>query len=320
MTTNRWDTGDIPDQHGNHVVITGATSGIGYAAALALAGKGARIVLGARDEGRARAAIERIHSQHAAASLEYIALDLADLASIRQFVATFRERFGALQLLINNAGVMATPFHTTADGFELQFGTNHLGHFALTVGLLPALLAASAARIVTVSSINHRMGLLGALDSEHLSSPAGYSPWGAYARSKLANLLFAYELQRRLEAAGARAISVACHPGFTATNLQFAGPRMTGNYLGIAFWKLAQLFAQDAAHGALPTLYAATAPDVNGGDYIGPEGIGELRGYPGKVRSSARSHDQAAARRLWELSEQLCGVETNFTLPDSVTT
>jgi NAD(P)-dependent dehydrogenase (short-subunit alcohol dehydrogenase family) len=305
MAQNEWGSADIPDQHGNHAVITGATSGIGYETALALAGRGASVVLAARDETKAREAIERIRKKHPAATLEFIQLNLADLASVQAFVATFRERFGALQLLVNNAGVMATPFRTTADGFELQFGTNHLGHFALTIELLPALLQASNARIVTVSSINHRFGKIA---WERLDSRHGYDRWDAYAQSKLANLLFAYELQRRLAASEARAISVACHPGFAATNLQFVGPAMDGSRLQLAFWKLARLAAQSAAAGALPTLYAATAPDVNGCDYIGPTGIGQLRGTPGKLASNERSHDLADAKRLWELSEQLCNV------------
>ncbi len=315
MEHTTWTEADIPDQHGRVAVVTGATSGIGFETARALAQKGARVILAVRDEAKGRNAVEEIRRAAPSATLEVRPLDLADLKSIAAFVDHFEDTFGSLDLLINTAGVMAIPYRTTADGFEMQFGTNHLGHFALTLQLLPALLAAPAARIVTVSSINHRFG---DIDWKHLNSRTGYHRWNAYAQSKLANLLFAFELQRRLDAIGTRAISVACHPGFTATNLQFAGPAMEGSHLKAAFWKVAQIAAQSAQQGALPTLYAATASDVNGCDYIGPTGPGEIRGAPGKVESSQRSHNCDDAERLWELSEQLTGVKADFTLPEKV--
>jgi NAD(P)-dependent dehydrogenase (short-subunit alcohol dehydrogenase family) len=306
MAPSRWTLDDIPDQAGKLAVITGGNSGIGYEAALALAGKGAHVILTVRSEEKRRAAVEAIERAHPGAAVEALALDLSDLGSVRRFAAAFLDRFTALPVLINNAGVMAIPYARTADGFEMQLGTNHLGHFALTGLLLPAILAAPGARVVTVSSSAHAPGKI---DFTNLDGARSYSAWATYSQSKLANLLFAYELQRRLEAAGASAISVACHPGWAATNLQAAGPRMRGSRLGVRLSELAnRLFAQSAAEGALPTLYAATAPDVKGGDYIGPVELFGSRGAPGKARSSARSHDGATAARLWQVSRQLTGV------------
>ncbi len=303
----RWTAHDIPDQAGHTAVITGANSGIGYAAAQALAQHGAHVVLACRNLDKATAAAAAIRQATPGATVEAMALDLASLASVRQFAAEFAQRFDALHLLINNAGVMALPYRKTADGFEMQFGTNHLGHFALTGLLLERLLRAPGARVVTVSSgLHHR----GHIQFDDLQSERGYGKWQAYSQSKLANLLFAYELQRLLAAAGAEASSVACHPGYAATNLQTAGPAMENASIGVALTRIGNaLFAQSAAMGALPTLYAATAPDVQGGDYIGPNGWMEMRGYPAKVQSSARSHDQAAAARLWAVSTALTGVE-----------
>ena len=300
----RWTVADMPDQHGKLVVITGANSGIGFEATRALAARGAQVVLAVRSPQRGQAAAEAIQREHPRARTEVLALDLADLASVRHFAGTFQTRYTALPLLINNAGVMATPYRRTAQGFELQLGTNHLGHFALTGWLLPLLLAAPGARVVTVSSGAHSRGRI---DFDNLDGAHGYRRWAAYSQSKLANLLFAYELQRRFDAAGTQAISVACHPGWAATNLQPAGFRMQGSRLGVWLAQLANRLAQSAAMGALPILYAATAPEVRGGDYIGPTGFG-ARGFPGLVPSSARSHDPALARRLWQVSEELTGV------------
>jgi hypothetical protein len=233
-------------------------------------------------------------------------LDLADLQSVRRFAEEFLARHNKLHVLCNNAGVMALPYRKTTDGFEMQIGTNHLGHFALTGHLLRRLLDTPGARVVTVSSGAHRVGRI---RFDDLNWEKGYRKWLAYGQSKLANLLFAYELQRRLDAAGAQLISVACHPGYAATNLQLAGPRMEGSSLMEFLSQLSnRLVAQSAAMGALPTLYAATAPDVRGGDYIGPDGLFENWGYPKKVRSNRQSHDHEAARRLWEISERLTGV------------
>lgn len=315
MAESRWTADDMPDQRGKLALVTGASSGIGYEAARALAAKGARVILAVRSLEKGEASAAAIRRAHPRAALEVMALDLADLASVRRFADAFGEQHGSLPLLINNAGVMALPYRRTADGFEMQFGTNHLGHFALTGLLLPAILAAPAARVVTVSSGAHTGG---AIDFANLDGSRGYRPWGAYSQSKLANLLFAYELQRRFVAAGADAISVGCHPGYAATNLQAAGPRMSGSRLGAAAMDIANaLLGQSAAMGALPTLYAATADGVAGCDYIGPTGLMGMRGYPAKGRSSARSYDLELARRLWQVSEQLTGVSYDMTAPSA---
>jgi NAD(P)-dependent dehydrogenase (short-subunit alcohol dehydrogenase family) len=308
-----WDTNAIPDQSGKLVVITGANSGIGYEAALALAAKGAHVIMAVRSAERGAAAATKISAAHPGARVEVRSLDLADLTSVRRFADGLLADHPALPLLINNAGVMAIPYRRTPDGFEMQFGTNHLGHFALTGLLLPALLAAPGSRVVTVSSQAH---LMGKIDFANLDGAKGYQRWAAYGQSKLANLLFAYELQRRLAAAGAPTASLACHPGFADTELQAVGPRMDAIPFGGEIAKgINKLFAQSPAMGALPTLYAATAPDALGGDYIGPDSFGGWRGYPARQRSNAASYDPAVARRLWEVSEQLTGVRYSLPQP-----
>jgi len=301
-----WTENNIPDLSGKTILVTGGNSGIGYEAARQFARKGAHVVLACRDVQKAQAARATITSEHPPAVVEPLELDLASLASVRAFAAAYRTRHKRLDVLCNNAGVMALPYRKTADGFEMQFGTNHLGHFALTGLLLDLVLQTPAARVVTVSSGAHRMGRIRFGD---LHWERGYRKWAAYGQSKLANLLFAYELQRRLDGAKATAISVACHPGYAATNLQFAGPRMAGSSVMETLARLLnQLVAQNAEMGALPTLYAATASGVRGGDYIGPDGLGELRGHPTQVRSNGRSHDRDVATKLWEISERLTGV------------
>lgn len=301
-----WTANEIPPQSGKTVIITGANSGIGYEAARMLAAKGATVALACRDQAKGQAAMDAIRAAHPSASLALMPLDLADLGSVRAFAEAARAAYPRIDILCNNAGIMAIPRRTTADGFEMQFGTNHLGHFALTGLLLDRILAAPGARVVTVSSNAHKFG---SMRFDDVQSERRYRKWLVYSQSKLANLLFAFELQRRFEAVGANAISVACHPGYAATNLQGVGPRMQGSALATRVMDLAnRLLAQPAAMGALPTLYAATAPDVRGGDYIGPSGFAEQAGYPKKVRATARAHDPTAQRRLWEMSEQLTGV------------
>ncbi|NNJ08824.1 SDR family oxidoreductase [Chloroflexales bacterium ZM16-3] len=308
--TDNWTIDRIPEQSGNLAIVTGGNSGIGFEAAKVLAGKGARVIIAARSMEKASASAAAIRTAHPGASVEVMALDLADLASVRRFAEAFLARHDLLPLLINNAGVMALPLRRTADGFEMQFGTNHLGHFALTGLLLPAILSTPGARVVTVSSALHRSGVI---DFENLDGARGYDRQRAYSQSKLANLLFAYELHRRLVAAGASAISLGCHPGYASTNLQQTGPRMDGSAIGERIMGFANtIFAQSAEMGALPTLYAATSPDAYGCDYIGPKDFGGWRGYPAKARSSARSYDGATAQRLWDVSERLTGVSYDF--------
>lgn len=305
-TKSQWTTADMPDLTGKVAIVTGANSGLGYETALALAQKNARVVMACRNQEKGERARAQIAEQAPEAALDLRRLDLADLSSVRAFAGAVRADYDRLDMLINNAGVMALPYRETADGFEMQFGTNHLGHFALTGLLLDLLLATPEARVVTVSSLVHRRGRL---NFDDLQSQKQYSKWGAYGQSKLANLLFAYELQRRLTAVSADTISVAAHPGYAATQLQEAGPNMEGSTLQRQIMDLAnKLFAQSAAMGALPTLYAATAPEVRGGEFYGPDGFGGARGYPVCTDSSPRSHDVAAAIKLWQVSEELTGV------------
>ena len=269
-----WTTADIPDQTGRTALVTGANTGIGFHQALELARKGAQVLLASRDPERGRTARTAILRELPAASVDLVQLDLADLDSVRRLADQVLDRDQGLDLLVNNAGVMAVPHRqTTAQGFELQLGTNHLGHFALTGQLLPALLARQGSRVVTVSSLNHRMG---SIRLEDLQSDRGYTPWRAYNQSKLANALFTLELDRRLRAAGASTLSVGAHPGYTRTELQYRGPRLGGGSISArALGLLTRIVGQPAARGALPVLRAATDPDVQGGEYYGPGGPGE---------------------------------------------
>jgi NAD(P)-dependent dehydrogenase (short-subunit alcohol dehydrogenase family) len=302
----RWTARDIPAQAGRVAVVTGASSGLGLVTARELARAGARVVMASRDPERGEAACAAVRAAVPAADLDLRRLDLASLSSVRELASELRAAYPAIDLLVNNAGVMAIPRRLTADGFEQQFGTNHLGHFALTGLLLPALLGRAGSRIVTVSSGAHKTGRI---DFDDLMGEHRYRKWGAYSQSKLANLLFAYELSRRLSAAGAETISVAAHPGYAATNLQHVGPRMEGRRLGALVMTIGnRILAQSEDDGALPQLYAATAPDVVPGGYYGPDGIGESRGHPKRVDSTAASKDEVTARRLWDVSEQLTGV------------
>jgi NAD(P)-dependent dehydrogenase (short-subunit alcohol dehydrogenase family) len=288
-----WTPAEMPDQSGRTFVVTGANSGIGLAAARELAASGARVVLAVRDTVKGEAAAAGLSGDP-----EVCALDLADLASVRAFAEGLDRN---IDVLVNNAGVMATPHRTTADGFELQLGTNHLGHFALTGLLLPRI----QDRVLTISSGAHRMGRI---NFEDLQSERSYRRWPAYGQSKLANLLFMYELQRRLDAAGWPLRSVAAHPGWAATNLQFHTESFQDRIMGL----VNRIFAQSDEQGAWPTLYAATTPDLPGGSYVGPDGFLEQRGNPKLVGSSAAARDDDTARRLWEVSEALTGVRYEF--------
>jgi NAD(P)-dependent dehydrogenase (short-subunit alcohol dehydrogenase family) len=300
----RWTAADIPDQSGRVAVVTGANSGLGYITSRELARHGARVVLACRDDVRGKEAIARVIAEVPSADVELRTLDMASLESIRAFADGVHAAYPALDLLVNNAGVMAIPRRETADGFEMQLGTNHLGHFALTGLLLPQLVNQPGARVVTVSSNAHKPG---SLDFDDLMHEHSYRRWRVYSDSKLANLLFTYELQRRLTAIDSPLISVAAHPGTAATNL--VKPGAEGNRLKATVMTLGvRIIGQPEAQGALPQLYAATAPDVRGGEYFGPNGIAENRGYPKRVDSTSASKDAAAAARLWALSEDLTGV------------
>jgi len=301
-----WTANDIPDLSGKTIVVTGGNSGIGYEAALEFARKRAEVILACRDLGKARTAAAQISASAPGVKVDVMELDLSNLASVRGFSDAFHLQHQALHVLCNNAGVMAIPYRQTADGFEMQFGTNHLGHFALTGLLLDRLLGTEGARVVNVSSNGHRFG---SIRFDDLQWKNGYRKWRAYGQSKLANLLFTLELQRKVDAAGKKLLCVACHPGYAATNLGAVGPKMSGqSVMGYLFEVGNQYLAQSAAMGALPTEYAAVAPDVHGGDYIGPDGMGELWGNPVHVGRSATAQDAAVASRLWEVSEQLTNV------------
>ncbi len=304
--TKPWTADDLPDLSAKTIAVTGGNSGIGYEAALQFARKGANVVLACRSMDKARAAAAAIVAAHPGAAVEVMELDLSNLASVRSFADAFHTHHRQLDVLCNNAGIMAIPYRRTVDGFEMQFGTNHLGHFALTGLLLDLLLGTRGARVVTVSSDAHHIGWM---RFDDLQRERGYRKWLAYGQSKLANLLFAFELQRRADRAGAKLISVGCNPGYAATNLQSAGPRMQGSAALESLWGLSnRLFAVSAAQGSLPTLYAATAPGLRGGEYISPILLGKGRGSPSVHRGNPRAHDQQAAARLWEISEQLTGV------------
>jgi NAD(P)-dependent dehydrogenase (short-subunit alcohol dehydrogenase family) len=300
-----WSSADIPDLTDRSIIVTGANSGIGLEAATALAARGAAVTLAVRDPRRGSSAAEQIRTAVPDARVDIARLDLADLDSVREFAAAWTGAHpDGLDVLVNNAGVMAIPRRETSDGFEMQFGTNHLGHFALT-GLLVGSLRPGG-RVVTVSSGVHRFGRM---DFDDLQSVHSYQKWRAYGQSKLANILFALELHRRAEAAGADLRSIGVHPGYAATNLQAVGPQMSGSRVGASMVGLAnRVLAQSAEAGAWPTLMAVTDPGVPSGSYIGPTGFLGQRGTPGFETPSEAARDVDAARRLWDVSTDLTGV------------
>jgi NAD(P)-dependent dehydrogenase (short-subunit alcohol dehydrogenase family) len=295
-----WTTNDIPDQTGRTAVITGANTGLGYETAKALAAKGAHVVLAVRNTDKGNDAVARIADASPGASVTVQKLDLTSLDSVRKAAEDLRSKYDTIDLLINNAGVMMTPKGTTQDGFELQFGTNHLGHFALTGLLLDRLLPVPGSRVVTVSSVGHRFARNG-IRFDDLQWKNDYSRVGAYGQAKLANLMFTYELQRRLQ--GTNTIAAAAHPGGSRSELTRNLPRPIQLLNSV----LERLY-QGADMGALPQLRAATDPGVIGGQYFGPDGFAEQRGYPKVVASSQASHDTDAQRRLWTVSQELTGV------------
>ncbi len=306
-----WTIRDIPLQQGRRVVITGATGGLGYETTLALAGAGADVLLTGRNPAKGKAALERIRAVYPAAKIRYEDLDLSDLALVEAFADRLAGEQEAIDLLVNNAGVMTPPTrYETRDGFELQFGTNYLSHFALTGRLLPLLLRGRQTRVVNLSSGAHR--LMAAIHFDDLQWQKSYKPWQAYAQSKLAMILFAFELQRRSDAYGWGLTSNAAHPGYAVTDLQTSGPSMGRDgrpHPLQAIGKLLQpLMSQSAAEGALPTLFAATSPDAKPAGYYGPQALFELKGPVGEARIGKQAQDKDLAARLWTLSEKLTGV------------
>lgn len=297
-----WTTEHMPDLTGKVIIVTGANSGIGFEAAKEFARKGAQTILACRNMDKAQVALAQIQAEIPHALAEIMPLDLASLASVHQFAASFKAKYGQLDVLVNNAGLGGIPYSTTEDGFEMQFGVNHLGHFALTGLLIDQLLRTSGSRVVNISSGGHRFANMD-FDNLMYEGGKGYSVMGAYGRSKLANLLFTYELQRRLEAVGANCIAVAAHPGASNTNL---GSHLENNgpHMRLLFSAMGAL-AQSALMGALPTLRVAVDSEVQGGDYYGSGGLMEARGYPVKVQSNAASHNITDQRRLWEVSQEL---------------
>lgn len=295
--TTNWINENIPDQTGKLALVTGANSGLGYEVSRGLALKGATVVMACRNLKKGEGAAAKIRDEYPSGGVRLMQLDLADLKSVKQFAESFQAEYSHLDLLINNAGVMATPYGETTDGFELQFGINHIGHFVLTGFLLSLLENVSGSRVVTVSSYAH---WLGRINFDDLNSKKYYQRWLAYTQSKLANMLFAYELQRKLSQNGRNTISLAAHPGYAETNLQ--------QHTSL-FSFLNPILAQSREMGALPILYAATQPGIKGGEYIGPDGFLGQRGYPHVARSSKLSHNETTATRLWDVSEQLSGVE-----------
>jgi len=292
-----WSLGQTPSLEGRLAVVTGANIGLGYETALALAGLNCKVILACRNMSKAREARDQMLQKHPKASLDCLELDLGRLQSVREFSTNFLRKHSRLDLLINNAGIMMPPYSVTEDGFESQFGVNYLGHFALTGQLLPLLNSTPGARIVTLSSIAHRWS---PIQFDDLQFSRSYSAAKAYGQSKLACLIFAYELHRRLRKAGHGTLSVAAHPGVSATNLSQHLPRFAR-----AFAPLTGVLFNSAAMGALPTLYAALGQDIQGGDYCGPRSLNEMRGQPAKVGSNRASRDLGTATQLWEVSQKL---------------
>jgi NAD(P)-dependent dehydrogenase (short-subunit alcohol dehydrogenase family) len=297
-----WTASDIPDQSGRNAIVTGANSGLGLVTARELARAGAAVVMACRNLDKGHAAVEQVRAAVPGAQVQLEELDLASLESVRAFAERYRSTHDGLDLLINNAGVMAPPRRRTADGFELQFGTNHLGHFLLTVLLLDLMEGREDARVVTLSSTAHKMGRI---SFDNLNGDRRYFRWNAYGQSKLANLLFALELDRRLRREGSSVKSLAAHPGYASTNLQSAAAPLVDRLV----MKVGNaVIAQSDEMGALPQLYAATEPGLEGGTYIGPDGPGEQRGHPTIVSPNGRAQNEDTARRLWQVSEELTNI------------
>jgi NAD(P)-dependent dehydrogenase (short-subunit alcohol dehydrogenase family) len=308
MSNNQWTQADIPDLRGKVIIVTGANSGIGYEAAKEFTRKGAQTILACRSVEKGQAALDQIKQEIPQSLVELMTLDLANLPSVTKFADVFKAKYDRLDILVNNAGIMWVPYGKTEDGFERHFGVNHLGHFALTGLLIDVLLKTPGSRVVTVSSTGHRSGEMD-FDDLMFEGGRGYRRQRVYGRSKLANLLFTYELQRRFEATNADVIATAAHPGGSNTNL---ARHIEDIWYFRALRPVLERMMQDADMGALPTLRAAVDPAASGGEYYGPGGFMEQTGYPVIVQSSDASHNLADARRLWEISEKLTGVHYNW--------
>lgn len=305
MNDDRWTTAQMPDLKGKVIIVTGGNSGTGYESVKAFAMKGAEVVLAGRSMERCQQASAEILKAVPDGKIDVMQLDLADLDSVKSFAAEFIKKYKKLDVLLNNAGIMMSPYFQTKDGFEGQFGTNHLGHFALTVQMMDVIQKTAGARVVNVSSGAHKRGEMD-FDNLQFENGRDYSPMKAYGRSKLANLLFTYELQRRFESVNSKAIVVAAHPGVARTNL---GRYMEGKIIYKILYPFFKWISQDQSMGALPLIRASVDPEVKGGEYYGPDGRNEMKGYPILVLSNAASHNTADAARLWEESEKLTGVK-----------
>jgi NAD(P)-dependent dehydrogenase (short-subunit alcohol dehydrogenase family) len=307
MKKKGWTLDQIPPQEGRIAVVTGASSGLGFNTARALAIKGAKVIMACRNLEKGELARKLISSESVSAEPLLWHLDLASLESVLQFAMKFTESYQSLDLLINNAGLMLVPYEKTEDGFEMHFGVNHLGHFALTARLWPILSKTERSRVIQVSSLVHH---LAKIRFEDIHWEKGYKRWGAYGMSKLANLLFIYELAQRLNKTGGVVTAAAAHPGYTDSELLIKNPRMNGMQLRAGFFKLTnRLVAQTGENGALPTLYAATSPGVDQGAFFGPNGLLKLRGAPEPDSTSKKLINDEVAGRLWDVSESLCGLE-----------
>lgn len=308
MSKQVWDKRNIPDLSGKVIIVTGGNSGLGYESVKAFAEKGAEVILASRSATRGEEARASLLKDVHEGKIDVMTLDMADLSSIKAFSQEFKKKHDRLDVLMNNAGIMTTPYFRTRDGFEGQMGTNHLGHFALTAHLMDLLKRTKGARVVNVSSNAHKAGKMD-FDNLLFEEGKGYSPMKAYGRSKLSNLLFTYELQRWFDKNGIEAIALAAHPGFSETNLvRYIDKKVVYRI----FKPLVSLMAQSANMGALPQIRAAVDPGVIGAEYYGPSGMGEMKGYPVRVKSNGKTHDREDARKLWEVSEELTGVKIEY--------
>lgn len=310
LKKKKWKAEDIPDQSGKIIIMTGANSGLGLEATKELVRKGATVIMACRNIEKGKDAVDEVITEIPNAKVELMELDLSKLVSVREFAKNFNQKFDKLDVLVNNAGIMQPPYTVTEDGFELQIGVNHFGHYVLTGLLLDKLKFSPGSRVVNQSSIAHSRGII---NFEDINSKDKYSRLGAYGQSKLANLLFNNELDRLFKENSTDTIAVGVHPGYTATKLQHNGPTLGGKSIWSRLYTVTnKIMAQGVDKGILPMLYAATEDDVTGGDYIGPGGFSGMRGYPKRIKSSERSYSLEDANTLWDLSEELTGLKYEF--------